>query len=212
MPLRGSPTKESRSAGADRVCWSGRNPLERTESAGGDDDEHLRRSRLQASHTKTRRVAVQRDATLLPGCICRYGTQHMPLSMSMSRCPRRAVPARIALLLTLATACTEAPPAIESLTELSATSDTVGPYVVQAVITGVTGEEVELHYRIDDDRRYIPLPMRQSEQPERYSAALPGRPAGTVISYYVVVLRDGDRVAMLPEGAAAAPFTFTITP
>lgn len=104
--------------------------------------------------------------------------------------------------------CVEAPPVIESTTVLSSTPNTVGPYMVQSVITGVTDHAVELRYRVDDDPRFVPLPMLADG--ERFSAGIPGRPAGTSISYYVTVLHDGQRIVDDPQGAGAAPYAFMI--
>jgi hypothetical protein len=107
-------------------------------------------------------------------------------------------------------ACQEAPPAIESTTVLQSTPDTVGPYVVQSVIVGVTGHDVELRYQVDDDLRFIPLPMLPDDGGELFRAAIPGRSAGSTISYYVTVLEGRERVADDPEAAAAGPYVFTI--
>ena len=117
------------------------------------------------------------------------------------------------LLLALSLgACSEAPPIIASTTVLESTPDTVGPYVVQSVILDVGDHEVELRYRIDDDLRYLPLPMVADSGGELHSAAIPGRPAGTRIAYYVTVIAGGERIVDDPEGAGAAPYTFTILP
>ena len=109
--------------------------------------------------------------------------------------------------------CVEAPPIIESTTALESTPDTVGPYVVHTVVSGVTDQAVELRYRLDDDLRYIPLRMLTapgSSPGEHYTAAIPGRPAGTIIAYYVTVLQDDTRIADDPVGAGAQPYTFAI--
>lgn len=109
-------------------------------------------------------------------------------------------------------ACQQAPPVIESTTALQSTPDTVGPYVVQSVIVGVTDQDVELRYQVDGDLRFIPLPMMSEPGSELYRAAIPGRPTGSTISYYVTVLDGSERIADDPEAAAAGPYVFTILP
>lgn len=117
----------------------------------------------------------------------------------------------ITVLLAAGSGCVEALPIIESTTALESTPDTVGPYVVHAVVSGVTDQAIELRYRLDDDLRYIPLPMLAEPEPgDHYTAAIPGRPAGTVIAYYVTVLQDDTRIADDPVGAGARPYTFVI--
>jgi hypothetical protein len=109
-------------------------------------------------------------------------------------------------------ACSEAPPIITSTTVLESTADTVGPYVVQSVIIDAGDHAVELRYRIDDDLRYLPVPMTADSDGELHSGAIPGRPAGTRIAYYVTVLSGSERIVDDPEGAGAGPYTFTILP
>jgi len=107
-------------------------------------------------------------------------------------------------------ACELSAPFIESTTRLESTSDTTGPYVVHSVIIGVDGEHVDLDYLIDDERRFIPVPMTAVDGEEQFRGEIPGQPSGSVISYYVAVVRDGVRVASDPEAAGAGPYVFTI--
>ena len=108
-------------------------------------------------------------------------------------------------------ACVEAPPVIEATTALSSTPDTTGPYVVQSVITDLAGDDrVVLRYIIDDAIEFASLRMLEDEDGERFSAGIPGQPAGTAIGYFVTVLRDGERITDDPTGAAARPYRFQI--
>ena len=109
-----------------------------------------------------------------------------------------------------AAACDVSAPLIESTTRLEPTSDVVGPYVVQSVIIGVDDENVDLDYLVDDARRFIPIPMTAVEGEELFRGEIPGQPSGTVISYYVAVVRDGVRVAADPDAAGAGPYVFVI--
>ena len=107
--------------------------------------------------------------------------------------------------------CVEAPPFIESTTRLSTTHDTEGPYIVHSVVSDVLRDDaVELHYRVVGVREFIPLLMAEDNDGERFRVGIPGRPAGTVIQYYVTVIRDGVRVADDPPAAGAGPFQFDI--
>lgn len=108
-------------------------------------------------------------------------------------------------------ACVAAPPFIEATTRLASTRDSDGPYVVQSVVSDVLVDDaVELHYRVVGDPGFIPLLMVEDEDGERFSAGIPGRPAGTSIQYYVTVIRDGARVADDPAAAGAGPYQFDI--
>ncbi len=107
-------------------------------------------------------------------------------------------------------ACDVSAPLIESTTRLESTSDVVGPYVVHSVIIGVDDENVDLDYLVDDARRFIPIPMTAVEGEELFRGEIPGQPSGTVISYYVAVVRDGVRVAADPDAAGAGPYIFVI--
>ncbi|MCG8416305.1 MAG: hypothetical protein MJE77_00015 [Proteobacteria bacterium] len=129
------------------------------------------------------------------------------------------LPARAALISGLAglfglcalPACDDAQPFIESTTVLSDTTDTVGPYVVQSIIVNAGGDDiVELRYFVDDQSQFIPLLMQADQDGERHEVGIPGRPAGSTISYYVTVLRDGARVADDPGAGAAQPYQFNV--
>jgi hypothetical protein len=110
----------------------------------------------------------------------------------------------------LAVGCTQAPPFIEATTVLTSTSDTTGPYVVHSVVVGVDGESVELSYLADERARFIPVLMVAADDEERFRGEIPGQPSGTEISYYVAVVRDGERIAADPETAGAQPYVFRI--
>jgi hypothetical protein len=107
-------------------------------------------------------------------------------------------------------ACDVSAPLIESTTRLGPTGDTVGPYVVHTVIIGWDGEHVDLDYLVDDAERFIPVPMTAVDGEERFRGEIPGQPAGTTISYYVAVVRDGVRVASDPDAAGAGPYVFVV--
>lgn len=107
-------------------------------------------------------------------------------------------------------ACDVSAPLIESTTRLESTSDTIGPYVVHSVIVGLDDEYVDLDYLVDDAKRFIPVPMTAVDGEERFRGEIPGQPSGTVISYYVAVVRDGVRVAADPDAAGAGPYVFVI--
>lgn len=111
-------------------------------------------------------------------------------------------------MVLLASACDAATPVIESTTRLESTADSVGPYVVNSVIIGADDDLVQLYYLIDDALTFVALVMERSG--ERYSAAIPGQPAGSEIAYYVAVTRDGTRLVSDPEAAGAGPYVFTI--
>lgn len=123
----------------------------------------------------------------------------------------------ILLLIIGLSACAD--PYIESTTELESSSDTTGPYRVQAVVVGgMASDNVELLYNPTDSepRRYIPLLMEALDEDGRsgelFVASIPGQPAGTSIRYYVRVLRDDEQVAESPVGGDLRPFILNIRP
>ncbi|WP_428264671.1 hypothetical protein [Haliangium sp.] len=106
--------------------------------------------------------------------------------------------------------CDPAPPRIEAITVLGPTIDTAGPYTVEAVVTGVVDEIVELRYRDDEQRAYVHRAMFTDDRGELYRGAIPGYPTGTTVDYYLAVVDDGQVVNTDPEAGEAAPYTFTI--
>ena len=106
--------------------------------------------------------------------------------------------------------CSEAAPIIESTTMLADTTDTVGPYAVETVVIGADGDAIELNYLVDDDDEFIPIAMDWVSGTDVWLGEIPGRPVGSRISYYVEVLRDGERAAVDPVGAGARPYEFTV--
>ncbi len=119
----------------------------------------------------------------------------------------RLVTTVLALAL-LGTGCDTATPVIESTTRLQPTTDEVGPYLVESVIIGAEDDLVQLYYVIGEEDHY--LPVRMEPDGERFSAAIPGQPRGTVISYFVAVVRGDVRVVSDPEAGGAAPYQFYV--
>jgi hypothetical protein len=122
--------------------------------------------------------------------------------------------ARIALVCAVLAhaGCDEAAPIIESTTVLDDTTDTNGPYLVETVVIGADGDAVELDYVVDDDVEFIPVAMQLVPGTDLWVGEIPGRQVGSRISYYVEVLRDGERAAVDPKGAGAAPYEFRVQP
>lgn len=108
-------------------------------------------------------------------------------------------------------ACSPAPPIIESTSRLGNTTDTVGPYQVETVVLDTRADDkVEVFYNVDNQIAFIPLLMTEQEGGELFIGAIPGRPAGSRISYFVAVSRDGQRLVADPDSAAALPYSFVI--
>jgi hypothetical protein len=124
----------------------------------------------------------------------------------------RAGSALLLLLGTALAACDRAAPSIESTTQLADTADTVGPYTVHTVVVGAEGDVVELRYVIDDELHYIPRRMVADDGGggELYIGRIPGQPAGSLVQYYVAVMRGDERVAVDPVGGGARPYAFRI--
>lgn len=110
-------------------------------------------------------------------------------------------------------ACNEADPIIESTSRLGDTADTIGPYLVHSVILNVGRDDrVEVFYNVNDQASFIPLRMTEQANGELFIGGIPGRPAGSRITYYVAVSDpDGNRLVADPTGAGALPYSFLVT-
>lgn len=122
----------------------------------------------------------------------------------------------LAAVFWLATAlagCQQADPIIESTSRLGNTTDTIGPYLVETVVVNVgRGDKVEVFYNVNDQGQFIPLRMEEQANGELFIGAIPGRPAGSRITYYVAVTdSDGKRLVTDPVGAGALPYSFLVT-
>jgi len=100
-------------------------------------------------------------------------------------------------------------PAISAVTDPQTTTDTVGPYTIQATITDhSTVAAAKLYYRMNGGG-WIEAAMTQVRGV--YEAAIPGMPAGNQIDYYVWA-RDGIGLeATSPAGAPGSFYTLYIT-
>ncbi len=116
-------------------------------------------------------------------------------------------------MLTPILGCSTADPVIESTTRLEDTQDPIGPYTVESVVLGVArGDKVEIFYNVDNQLRFIPVVMAEKADGELFIGAIPGRPAGSRITYYVAVTNDdGVRLVADPVGAGALPYSFRVT-
>jgi len=101
-----------------------------------------------------------------------------------------------------ATACTPEEPRIQAVSPLADTRDTVGPYSVTVVASGVgDGDTVEVLHRVGavapaEAGEYVGVEAREGQRDDLFTASIPGYPAGTLIEYYAVAKRDG--VAVMP--------------
>jgi subtilisin family serine protease len=100
-------------------------------------------------------------------------------------------------------------PSITNVTNRIATTNTAGPYSIQATITDFsTVVEASLYYRINDGT-WSSLAMFGFGT--TYGASLPGLPAGSKIDYYVSAEDGVGLISTNPEGAPAEFYTLYIT-
>jgi carboxypeptidase D len=90
---------------------------------------------------------------------------------------------------------------------LGNTTDTVGPYGVEAGVAADTEVSVMLNWRVGEDA-YTALPLALVGS--LYSASIPGQPAGTTVSYYLSATDATRYVAYEPAGAPASTHRFVI--
>lgn len=101
-------------------------------------------------------------------------------------------------------------PTISGVTNNLTTTDTAGPYTIQATISDASGvASAKLYYRLNG-AGWIELPMA-SMGGGLYSADMPGMGAGTQIDYYVWAKDNGTRASTSPADAPASYYTLYIT-
>lgn len=104
-----------------------------------------------------------------------------------------------ALCLIGCAGCVDPEPVIEAVSVLGDTADEVGPYQIDAIVTGAEDVRVELAYAFDDTRVVFSRRMTRFED-DHYVATISGQPAGTRIFYFVRVMDGDDQLARDPDG------------
>lgn len=100
-------------------------------------------------------------------------------------------------------------PEITGVTQLVSTTETAGPYTVDATVDDPSGVGiVSLFYRVWFGL-WVEVPMTLDAG--AWSAAIPGLPAGSQVSYYVRALDSLGHASTNPPGAPGSFFTFRIT-
>jgi hypothetical protein len=100
-------------------------------------------------------------------------------------------------------------PEISGVTQLISTTDTTGPYPVQATADDPSGvSTVSLFYRaVSAGWTEAPMTLNGGV----WSAAIPGMPPGSQVLYYVRAVDSVGHASTNPSGAPGTPFTFRIT-
>jgi subtilisin-like proprotein convertase family protein len=98
-------------------------------------------------------------------------------------------------------------------TPLGDTEDTVGPYVVTAVITPgaapLNPAALLTRYRVDAGT-WTPIGMSVTGNPNEYAASIPGQPDGSDVDYYISAGDSSGATALDPPGAPASFHSFSI--
>lgn len=135
--------------------------------------------------------------------------------MHRVRTARPALVVLAGLASALVAACGPGRAPIVDVTPIPDTTDTVGPYRLTVVIQD-DGEIRSARVRWFTDAIHTPQPLdlvRDGES-DRYTAGLPGQPAGTQVRYLVEVEDDEGRLVTQPPAARPdeplTTFTFTI--
>ncbi len=103
----------------------------------------------------------------------------------------------------------DAGPTISAVTEPGHTSDTAGPYNLEATASDPSGvASVGLFYRLDGGE-WHEVPMTGAGP--TYAAGIPGAPAGTEVEYYISAIDGAGLGACSPPGAPAEAYTLLIT-
>jgi hypothetical protein len=135
------------------------------------------------------------------------------------RCPYRdRLVVTFALLLALgAGACGDDKPFFQSVLVPPDSYDTVGPYRIEAYVVAVKGVRgVTVRLPSDSDpssySEVLATFKADSGEAELWLADLPGRPAGTVFSFYLEAVDKGGSLVKYPSGAPDELATFRILP
>ena len=100
-------------------------------------------------------------------------------------------------------------PEITGVTQLVSTTDTVGPYLIEAQVSDPSGVgPVKLFYRVGGGG-WIELAMTGG--PSLYSGQIAGLPAGSQVDYYVQATDALNHIAVDPAGAPAQFYSFRVT-
>lgn len=106
-------------------------------------------------------------------------------------------------------ACGSERPYFQSVSAPTDTYDTVGPYRVEAWIVAPRGVGImELRFEDEANRSSADFPMQEAEvsdeaSAELWVAELTGRPVGTVLRFYLVLVDQVGQKVVYPAGAPA---------
>jgi hypothetical protein len=100
---------------------------------------------------------------------------------------------------------------ISDVTARPNTSDTAGPYPVQAKISDdVAVRTATLLYSVDGGRSFNRVPMAMSGS-DLYSASVPGQPLGTEVRYYVEATDSDGNIATNPVDVPYTAYRFQVS-
>ncbi len=103
-------------------------------------------------------------------------------------------------------------PAIAGVTQLDDTSDTAGPYTVQAAITDLTGvDSYALHYTSSSAGGPFTVPMVVVDAGTGLvEADIPGQATGTRVQYWITAADDLGNTSAAPAGAPWPTYGFMV--
>jgi hypothetical protein len=101
-------------------------------------------------------------------------------------------------------------PLFRNTTELPATADTTGPYIVTSEITDDEGITSALLYYRSDGGRFAQVPMQLTEG-FTYQGEIPGHGYETTVDYYLSAEDTEGNDATDPEGAPDTVYSFLVT-
>ncbi|MCD6360013.1 MAG: T9SS type A sorting domain-containing protein [Armatimonadetes bacterium] len=100
------------------------------------------------------------------------------------------------------------PPKIENVTRFVYTSNTQGPYVIEAKVEDPNLTNVKLFYRTQGDNTFSTIDMVLKEQ--LFSGSIPGQPGGTTIEYYIMAADSLGNIAFDPTDYKTNPYSFDV--
>ncbi len=118
------------------------------------------------------------------------------------------------LLVLLAVACEPSVPAFVSVLAPADTSDTLGPYRIEAYVDAPTGVKSLTCRWVTGDAAedYAELAFERTGDDDAgpWVVELPGLPSGSVVVYYLVLVDEEGTLVRYPEGAPAVLAGFRV--
>ncbi len=102
-------------------------------------------------------------------------------------------------------------PAFSGVTQLASTSDTSGPYLVEATIEDISGvASAHFYYTSSESGGPFELSLVPAGGENQFQVSLPGQPLGSLVQYWLTAEDNLSQSSAMPEGAPWPVFSFQV--